>query len=90
MKEYDRGLLSVPEEYYIKVIGKAMLDYAKGYDIHEAARRMESAAMELIEQIRGILNDDTLADPECFYRIEALVNAFADAGLYTTRHQELE
>ncbi len=90
MKEHDRGLLSVPEEYYIKVIGKAMLDYAKDYDIHEAARRMESAAMELIEQIRDILNDNTLADPECFYRIEALVDAFADAGLYTTRHQELE
>ncbi len=46
--------------------------------------------MELIEQIRDILNDDTLTDPECFYRIEALVDAFADVGLYTTRHQELE
>ena len=90
MKEQDRGMPSIPEEYYIKVIGKAVLDYAKDYDIHEAARRMESAAMKLIEQIRDILNDDALADPECFYRIEALVNTFADAGLYTTRHQELD
>ncbi len=80
MKEHDRGLLSVPEEYYIKVIGKAMLDYAKGYDIHKAARGIESAAMELIEQIRRILDDDTLADPDCFYRIEALVDALADAS----------
>ncbi len=90
MKEHDHGMPSISEEHYIKVIGKAVLDYAKDYNIHEAARRMESAAMELIEQIRDILNDNTLADPECFYRIEALVNAFADAGLYTTRHRELD
>ncbi len=81
MKEQGRGTLSIPEEYYIKVIGKAMLDYAKDYDIHEAVHQMESAELELIGQIRDILNNDTLADPDCFYRIEALVDAFADAGL---------
>ncbi len=90
MTQWDHSIPSIPEKFYARAIGKVMLDYAKDYDIHESVRKMESGAMELVEQIRTILNDDTLADPECFCRVEALVNAFIDAGLYTTRHEELE
>ena len=37
-------------------------------------------------EIKAILDDDTLEDPECFHRIDAMVGAFGAKGLYTPRH----
>lgn len=50
------------------------------------AQEMESRALKALGDIRRVLNDDELDDPECFRRVEAIVNAMEGNGLYTTRH----
>ena len=65
-------------------IDRAMLaiqSYAPS--MYEAARlnervkaAMDSAALETLRAIRDILEDDTLEDPECVQRIDAILSAF--------------
>ena len=50
----------------------------------------ERSAISLLRQIKEILDDDTLDDPTCFQRIDAIVTAFQDAGLSTRRHWACE
>ncbi len=49
-------------------------------------RRVHDEAVELLEKIRAILDDDSLSDPECFHRIDAMVDSFQTAGVPTARH----
>lgn len=77
---------TVPESLYAKELGMALLNFAKEYNAHTLALQMESRAIALIEEIRAILNDSTLDDPECFSRIDALVSAFDSAEISVTRH----
>ena len=37
---------------------------------------MDSATLETLRAIRDILEDDTLEDPECVQRIDAILSAF--------------
>ena len=39
------------------------------------------AASRALRNIQEILGDDTLDDPECFHRIEAIVSLLEDMGL---------
>lgn len=39
------------------------------------------AASRALLKIRDILADDTLSDPECFHRIEAIVSLMEDLGI---------
>ena len=39
------------------------------------------AASRALRNIQKILADDTLDDPECFHRIEAIVSLLEDMGL---------
>ncbi len=41
---------------------------------------VESAAYCALSQIQKILKDNTLDDPECFYKIEAIVREFERIG----------
>lgn len=41
---------------------------------------VDSAAYCALLKIQRILKDDTLEDPECFYRIEAIVHEFERLG----------
>lgn len=41
---------------------------------------VESAAYRALSQIQEILKDDSLADPECFYKIEAILRVFEALG----------
>ena len=40
------------------------------------------AASRALRNIQKILADDTLDDPECFHRIEAIVSLLEDMGLF--------
>ena len=48
---------------------QAMMDY------------VEKRCFVLLEQIRQILADDTLDDPECFHRIESIVSLLESNGI---------
>ncbi len=46
----------------------------------------ESRALRALEEIRRVLDDDGLADPECFRRIEAIIRIFNDNAVPISRH----
>lgn len=41
----------------------------------------DSQAINTLSQIQAILRDDTLDDPECFHRIEAIVSLLEGVGI---------
>lgn len=86
----DKESLTVEERLCVQAIGWDFLQYAKQYDIHDLARRVDSDAVALIKEIKAILDDTTLDDPECFFRIDSIVMAFYNHNLNTNRHWELE
>ncbi len=80
----------VEERLYAQEIGFRILDYVKDYNVHELARQIDSDAVAMIKEIKAILDDLTLDDPECFLRIDAIVRTFHFHNLVTERHWELE
>lgn len=71
-------------------IGKYIIMYLDSLAEGEIAALAESQALSLINQIREILDDQTLDDPTCFQRIDAIVDAFLASGIPTQRHIECE
>lgn len=77
----------VHEELIADAIGTLVMRHLRGETIpKEIAEAMESKAVRTLEHIRHILNDDSVDDPECFQRIEAILTALEEAGIFTTRH----
>lgn len=70
----ERAVVAMVSEY----IGQLLPD-----DLFPIA---DSEALGLIVQIKDILDEEDTSDPECFRRIDAIVNAFAEKGIYTNRH----
>lgn len=44
------------------------------------AELMDSAACRALQEIREVLRDGRLEDPECFRRIERIVSVYEDLG----------
>lgn len=74
---------TVSESLAAQAIGRAAVGCM---DREALAEAVDSAAMELLEEIRQTLNDGRLDDPECFHRVEALVSAFDRRGADVSRH----
>ncbi len=85
MNEQDY-MQTVPETLYAKAIGKQVLDFVRSGDPKKFAEQANSEAVLILEKIRAILDDLSLDDPECFQKIEAIVDTFHDAGISTVRH----
>ena len=50
-------------------------------DLHLDARALvELKCCQALEKIRDIVQDDSLSDPACFEKIEAIVTALEEAG----------
>lgn len=77
---------SVSEALCAQAIGREMLKFARSYQEHTLARQVNTDAVLLLGEIQKVLDDTTLSDPECFLRIDAIVQLFQDRGLSTTRH----
>ena len=82
--------VGINEDLYIRAIGCEVVKWAKNVDTPLLARQVNTDAVLLLKEIQSILDDETLDDPECFYRIDAIVSSFHRMGLSTTRHWELE
>lgn len=76
----------IPQALYGNVIEQLIMTYVKTLRADDLRSMMESEAMDLLSQIKVILDDDTAEDPECFHRIDAIVSAFGAKGIYTPRH----
>ena len=90
MKEAEEDLLAFEEELYARAIGREIMNWAKSHDLHLLGQQADRDALLLLKEIQSILNDDTLDDPECFYRIDAIVSAFHRVGLSTDRHWDVD
>ncbi len=77
---------TVPEALYAKAIGKQVMDFVRSGDPKKFAEQADSEAVLILEKIRAILDDLSLDDPECFQKIEAIVDVFHAAGISTVRH----
>ena len=71
---------------YENAIGKLVVNYLESLGTVELPSLAESSALKLIAEIKAVLDDDSLEDPECFQRIEAILTALEDHGVFTTRH----
>lgn len=71
---------------YEQAMGAAVLKYMRNYEPQSLLPEIDSEATKILQDIRTILDDDRLDDPECFHKIEAIVSAFHRYGLSTTRH----
>ena len=78
------------ESFYAQSLGRELIKWVREYDPHLFSLQINTDAVLLLKEIQRILDDETLDDPECFYRIDAIISAFHRAGLDTTRHWELE
>lgn len=79
--------LTAQEELAAEAIGLEAMRYLKQEEtIRRIARETETKAIEVLEEIRRVLDDDSLEDPECFSRIDAIVTALDGHGMYTRRH----
>lgn len=80
--------IRIEDELYARSLGWEVMRFLKREETKLLALRQEtdSDALRIVEKIRCILNDDTLDDPECFERIERIVQTFYANGISTSRH----
>ncbi len=81
----DLRELTVQEALWAKSMGREVLNYVKSRGV-DMDRQIHDEAVELLEKIKAILDDDSLSDPACFHRIDVMVDAFQTAGVPTARH----
>ncbi|MCX4372879.1 MAG: hypothetical protein OSJ58_13855 [Dysosmobacter sp.] len=74
------------ESLYAGVIGRQVLRYVESLRPDELLPMVESEAMNLISEIKAILDDETTDDPECFHRIGAILNAYEERSVHPLRH----
>lgn len=82
--------LSFEDELWAKVIAQEMLRCTRHTGHQIMAGHVDSEAVRILSEIKKVLDNKSLDDPECFDRIEAIVNIFFRAGLSTRRHEECE
>lgn len=74
---------TVSESLAVQAIGRAAMGCM---DRDALVKAVNSEALALLKEIRGILDDGSLDDPECFAKIDALVSAFHRRGVPVSRH----
>jgi len=78
--------LSIEEEFAAHAIGTEALKYLKeAWTPKKLALAAESRAVKALEDIRRVLDNDTLDDPECFHRIQAILKVLEEYDIYSTR-----
>ena len=78
--------LSIQDELFARNLGWKVLEYLKLEHPEYAIQEIESDALQVLQKIQTILDDDQLDDPECYRRIELIVKTFHTNGLSTERH----
>lgn len=82
--------MSITDDLLAKELGHYVLNHLQQGNPSQLPQRVDSRAVALLEKIQQILDDPTLADPECFCRMEELLALWNQAGLTTSRHHEFE
>ncbi len=74
------------KQIYAKALGDLVLSYLDAQGFPPLPDTVETRALETLSNIKAVLDDQTLDDPDCCGRIEAIVEEFYAAGLYASRH----
>lgn len=82
----DEMGLEISKDMYEKAIGTIVIEYVNKFRPYELSPIAESEALKLIAKIKTILDDDDISDAECFHRIDEIVDAFNESGIYMHRH----
>lgn len=64
-------------ELYYQILGAAL---AKAMQESMGEAIVEGVCFQALQEIREIINNDTLDDKECFHRIEKIVTVFEKIG----------
>lgn len=81
------SIFSAQDELTIYSIGSLVLSHIKEDGVlKEILSAAESNAMRALNEIQDALDDDTLDDPECFKRIEAILTVLENHGITSLRH----
>lgn len=83
----DRDLANELTEWLAsRSLGLEMLFYIGGMSKDMFIDRVDGEMMRILLDIIKILEDDTLDDPTCFHRIDAIVSVFQDKHFGISRH----
>lgn len=81
-KNYD-----APTALNYTAVGKIVMDHMQRVHPAIISAAVESQAVQTLEAIRCVLNNDRLDDPECYQRIDSLVTLFfQELDIKTSRH----
>ena len=80
--------IPVSESLYAQILGWEVLNYLKKEEnnFSQRLKEIDSKALQILEEIRAVLNDDAADDPECFERIDRIVNLYNKNDIGTKRH----
>jgi len=76
----------IPLGLYEKAIGQKVMEFVKGLKAEEIRSQADTEAMRALSKIAEILDEDGADDPECFRRIEEIIEVLRDSGIVTRRH----
>lgn len=72
----DQGESHIPTALYHAVVGKMVLDHMERVHPTVISQAVENRAVQTLEAIRCVLENDRLEDQECWQRIDNLVALF--------------
>ena len=80
--------LPIAESIYAQILGWELLNYIKKEEssLSQRIKEIDSRALQILEEIRAILEDDTIDDPDCFERIDRIVSLYNKNDIGTDRH----
>lgn len=80
--------LPIAESLYAQILGRELLNHLKDEEsnVLQRIKELDSKAVQILEEIQAILDDDTIDDPECFERIDRLVSLYNRNDIGTVRH----
>ena len=65
-----------PTALYHAVVGKMVLEHMERVHPTVISQAVENRAVQTLEAIRCVLENDRLSDPECVQRVENLIRLF--------------
>ena len=65
-----------PTALYQAVVGKMVLEHMERVHPTVISQAVENRAVQTLEAIRCVLENDRLSDPECVQRVENLIRLF--------------
>lgn len=88
---YDGRDSRIPLALYQAAVGKLVLDDIEKINPAVIEKAMENRAIQTLEAMRLILEDDRYTDPECFEIIDTLVmQFFKELEIQIDRHSEYD